>query len=271
MGFKSEVIGKENSDRENREWISEAFEEAGEEVKHEEEMVKRIREGLRKVLEENQKLTANDCCKLPNSEYKVRFIDPNQEPVYTRSRPIRKDEYERTMETIMGWIEKGWIRKLDKPNKWYSSVINVPKKSGGKVEGNKLRTCVDGRPVNKVCKGAEYNLPTAEQMFKKVQGYQIFSEFDIASAFIQIPMSEEAGLAYGFVAPNGEHYMWVRMAFGVKGACTHYQYQAERAVFECLDFTVVYVDNNLVYSNDEQEHIEQCKKVVSCFLTLVYG
>ena len=34
-------------------------------------------------------------------------------------------------------------------------------------------------------------------------------------------MSEEAGLAYGFVAPDGEHYMWVRMAFGVKGAHVH--------------------------------------------------
>ena len=81
---------------------------------------------------------------------------------------------------------------------------------------------------------------------------------------MQIPMSEEAGLAYGFVAPNGVSYMWVRMAFGVKGACTHYQLQGERAVFDCLDFTVVYVDNNLVHSNDVDEHIEQCKKVVRC-------
>ena len=45
-------------------------------------------------------------------------------------------------------------------------MINVPKKSGGRVEGDKLRTCIDGRPVNKLCKGVEYNLPTAEQMFK---------------------------------------------------------------------------------------------------------
>ena len=114
------------------------------------------------------------------------------------------------------------------------------------MEGDKLRTCIDGHPVNKLCKGVEYNLPTAEQMFRKVQGFSIFSEFDISSAFMQIPMSKEAGLAYGFVAPNGVSYMWVRMAFGVKGACTHYQLQGERAVFDCLDFTVVYVDNNLV-------------------------
>ena len=40
--------------------------------------------------------------------------------------------------------------------------------------------------------------------------------------------------------------------------------QGERAVFDCLDFTVVYVDNNLVHSNDVDEHIEQCKKVVRC-------
>ena len=53
--------------------------------------------------------------------------------------------------------------------------------------------------------------------------------------------------------------MWVRT-----GACTHYQLQGERAVFDCLDFTVVYVDNNLVHSNDVDEHIEQCKKVVRC-------
>ena len=65
-------------------------------------------------------------------------------------------------------------------------------------------------------------------------------------------------LAYGFVAPNGVSYMWVRMAFGVKGACTHYQLQGERAVFDCLDFTVMYVDNNLVHSND----------VLTCYVVL---
>ena len=100
MGFKSDVMNKCKSDEENLEWIKEAFEVMGEEIQHEELMAKKVESGLAEVLAENQKLTAEDCCKLPNSEYKIRFQDPDQVPVYTRSRPIPQHQYERAMETI---------------------------------------------------------------------------------------------------------------------------------------------------------------------------
>ena len=112
MGFKSDLINKCKSDEENLEWIKEAFEVMGEEIQHEELMAKKVESGLAEVLAENQKLTAEDCCKLPNSEYKIRFQDPDQVPVYTRSRPIPQHQYERTMETINSWEEKGWIKKI---------------------------------------------------------------------------------------------------------------------------------------------------------------
>ena len=89
----------------------------GEEIQHEELMAKKVESGLAEVLAENQKLTAEDCCQLPNSEYKIRFQDPDQVPVYTRSRPIPQHQYERTMETINSWEEKGWIKKLKTSNK----------------------------------------------------------------------------------------------------------------------------------------------------------
>ena len=39
-------------------------------------LAKKVESGLAE-LAENQKLTAEDCCKLPNSEYKIRFQDPD--------------------------------------------------------------------------------------------------------------------------------------------------------------------------------------------------
>ena len=63
-------------------------------------MVNKVQGELAEVLGENQKLTAKDFCKLPNSEYKIQFQDPDQVPVYTRSRPIPQHQFERTMVTI---------------------------------------------------------------------------------------------------------------------------------------------------------------------------
>ena len=61
----------------------------------------------------------------------------------------------------------------------------------------RIRLCSDGRHVNKMVRSPEGTLPTT-QMFERMAGSVIFSEFDISSAFLQLPIEEDASLAYGF-------------------------------------------------------------------------
>ena len=74
------------------------------------------------------------------------------------------------------WVKKGFVKKWDKDKKnlWNSPLLAVPKKSGGRVDPDDIRVCLDLRAVNALTKDPSNILPSPAELFECVWGCKIF-------------------------------------------------------------------------------------------------
>ena len=116
------------------------------------------------------------------------------------------------------WVKKGFVKKWDKDEKnlWNSPLLAVPKKSGGWVDPDDIRVCLDLRVVNALTKDPSNILPSPAELFECVRGAKYFTEIDLTEAYHHIVVSEKSQPLLGFLAPDKSQYVYVRMPFGRK-------------------------------------------------------
>ena len=125
--------------------------------------------------------------------------------------------------------EKGFVKKWnkDKKNLWNSPLLAVPKKSGGWMDPDDIRVCLDLRVVNALTKDPSNILPSPAELFEHVQGVKYFTEINLMEAYHHIVVLEKSQPLLGFLASDKSQYVSVRMPFGPKGAVMHFQVQEE--------------------------------------------
>ena len=86
-------------------------------------------------------------------------------------------------------MKKGFVKKWDKDEKnlWNSPLLAVPKKSGGRVDPDDIRVCLDLRAVNALTKDPSNILPSSTELF-----FFFFFEAD----FIQLVVLNLSHLNY---------------------------------------------------------------------------
>ena len=72
----------------------------------------------------------------------------------------------------------GVFEEVTQPTEWVSPMVVVPKQSGD------VRICVDYVHLNRSVKREHYQLPTAEELFAKMQGAKFFTSRDATSGFL---------------------------------------------------------------------------------------
>ena len=84
-------------------------------------------------------------------------------------------------------MKKGFVKKWDKDKKnlWNSPLLAVPKKSGGQVDPDDIRVCLDLRVVNALTKDPNNILPASAELFKCVQGVKYFTEINFFFFFLR--------------------------------------------------------------------------------------
>ncbi|GBM44476.1 Retrovirus-related Pol polyprotein from transposon 17.6 [Araneus ventricosus] len=65
----------------------------------------------------------------------------------------------------------GVIRKVEQPTEWVSNIVVID-------NPNKLRICIDPRPLNEAVKIPHYPIPSADRLMTNLQGSTVFSLFD---------------------------------------------------------------------------------------------
>nr|GFB47304.1 putative reverse transcriptase domain, viral movement protein [Tanacetum cinerariifolium] len=91
---------------------------------------------------------------------------------------------------------------------------------------------------------------------------KVLSKFDLLSGFWQLGIKPEDRLKTAFCIPD-HHYQWKVMPFGLKNAPSAFQ-KAMITIFEpILANTLVYIDDILLFSPDEQSHAELLSKFYS--------
>ena len=157
-------------------------------------------------------------------------------------------------------------------SKWASPIVVIPKKSApGKP--SKRRLCVDFRKVNELQQEvittgktksqiSIHPLPKIDEMYAKLKGAKVFSTIDLRSGYHHIALGKSSRAKTTFVTPFGK-YEFLMVPFGLAQAPAYFQLLMNK-VLKGLKFAMTYLDDIIIFSQDELQHLEHLEIVFSC-------
>ena len=184
-------------------------------------------------------------------------IDTDPEKGPTRQLPYRMGPIRRqaAAKEINSMLEKKVIEPAI--SEWASPIVLVPKKDG------QLRFCVDYRKLNEQTIADAYPLPRMDDCIDSLGDAKIFTTLDCNSGYWQIPVAEEDKDKTTFTSHMGT-YRFTRLPFGLKNAPATFQRALDMILSgvrwqSCL----IYLDDVIVFSSNEEEHLEQVDQVLN--------
>jgi hypothetical protein len=174
-------------------------------------------------------------------------LKPGTTPIYKTPNRMATPELAELKEHIKELLEKGFIHPSSSPCR--APMIFVPKKDGTQ------RLCVDYHTLNEVTIKNKYPLPRIDDLFDQLRGACVFSKIDFRSGYHQLKIRECDIPKTAFVSWYGL-YEYTVMSFGLTNAPAYFMYMMKNVFMEYLDkFVVVFIDDILVYSRCEEEHL----------------
>jgi hypothetical protein len=191
-------------------------------------------------------------------ERDVEFVielKPNTAPISRRSYRMPPNELAELKIQLQDLLEKGFIRPSSPP--WGCLAIFVKKKD------QTLRMCVDYRPLNEVTIKNKYPLPRIDILFDQLTGARVFSKIDLRSGYHQICIRPEDIPKTAFTTRYGL-FEYLVMSFRLTNAPVHFTYLMNSVFMPELDkFVVVFIDDILIYSKNEEEHAQHLRIVLT--------
>ena len=190
-------------------------------------------------------------------------------PVSSRPYTLPLKHYEWVQREIESLERAGVITKS--MSKWASPIVVVPRKSAPR-EPPKRRLCVDFRKVNELqqevitagkTKGqiSIHLLPKIDEMYAKLKGAKVFSTIDLRSGYHHIALGKSSRGKTAFVTPFGK-YEFLMVPFGLAQAPAYFQLLMNK-VLKGLKFAMTYLDDIIIFSQDESQHLEHLEIVFS--------
>ncbi|KAF4228200.1 hypothetical protein CNMCM8980_006938 [Aspergillus fumigatiaffinis] len=135
-------------------------------------------------------------------------------------------------------------------------VLFAPKKDGS------LRLCVDYRPLNAITIKDRYPLPLIHEIQDQIRGTKWFTKLDITDAYNHIRIADGDEWKTAFRTKFG-HFEYLVMPFGLTNAPASFQRFINEVLQEYLhSFVIVYLDDILIFSKKEEEHVEHVSRVL---------
>jgi hypothetical protein len=180
-------------------------------------------------------------------EFVIELV-PVTAPIFKRPYRMVANKLAELKEQLQELLDKGYIRPSASP--WGAPVIFVPKKDGTQ------RMCVNYRSLNKVTIKNKYPLPRIDDLFDQLKGGCVFSKIDLWSGYHQLKIRAIDIPKTTFITRYGL-YEYTIMSFGLTNAPAYFMYLMNKIFMEYLDkFMVVFIDNILIFSKNEEEHDE---------------
>jgi hypothetical protein len=130
-----------------------------------------------------------------------------------------------------------------------------------KKKDNSLRMCVDYRPLNAVTIKNKYPLSRIDILFDQLSKAKVFSKIDLRSGFHQIKIRPQDIPKTVFSTRYGL-YEYLVMSFILTNAPAYFMYLMNSVFMLELDkFVIVFIDDILIYSENEEDHAEHLRIV----------
>ncbi|CAF2175076.1 unnamed protein product [Rotaria magnacalcarata] len=117
-------------------------------------------------------------------------------------------------------------------------------------------------PVPK-CYPDNYPRPNMELALQTLGfGYNFFSKLDLKSEFWQFPINPQDRFKTAFITTFGL-YEWNVLPQGLRNAPPNFQRIMNNVLSSCIDFSLVYLDDIVIFSRTHHEHLIHLEKVLN--------
>jgi hypothetical protein len=121
---------------------------------------------------------------------------------------------------------------------------------------------MDYRSLNEVTIKNKYPLPRIDDLFDQLKRACVFSKMDFRSRYHQLKIRATDIPNTAFITRYGL-YEYTVMSFGLTNASAYFMYLMNKVFMEYLDkFMVVFIDDILIFSRNEEEHDEHLRLVL---------
>jgi hypothetical protein len=173
-------------------------------------------------------------------------LQPGTTPISKRPYRMPPAELAELKKRLQELLDKGFIYPSTSP--WGCPALFVKKDEC-------LRLCIDYCSLNAVTIKNKYPLPRIDVLFDQLVGSKVFSKIDLNSDCHQIKIRASDVPKTAFSTRYGL-YEYLVMSFGLTNAPAYFMYLMNSVFMPQLDkFVVVFIDDILVYSKNEEEHV----------------
>jgi Reverse transcriptase (RNA-dependent DNA polymerase) len=179
----------------------------------------------------------------------------DKKPPHRQLYQLSPAELRAAKEYIVDLLNQGKIRSSKSP---YGAPLFFVK------DGDKpLRGVVDYRALNRITKPNNASLPRSDEMFDRLGGARVFSKLDLKTGFHQIRIRPEDIEKTAFNTKYGQ-FEYLVMPMGLCNGPETFQTLMNEIFYDCIDeFLVVYMDDLLVFSKNEEDHLKHLNTVLS--------
>ena len=181
------------------------------------------------------------------------------EPFKERFRRITPPLMDEVHQHIQEMLDGGTIRPSQSP--WCNAMVLVRKKDGS------LWFCIDFRRLNARTKKDAYPLLHMQETMESMVGALHFSCMDLKSGFWQVKMAEESRQYTAFTVGSMGVYEFLCMPYGLCNTPATFQRLMQNCLGELnLMYALIYLDNVIVYSKTEEEHLVRLRAILERFM-----
>ena len=182
-------------------------------------------------------------------------LQPGAKPPQQRTYRMSPAQLAEVQKQLASYIDKGWVRPS-------SSEFGAPVIFAAKADGS-LRFCVDYRALNAITIKDRYPLPRVDELLDQLYGAKYFTSLDLWQGYHQCRIHPDDIHKTAFRTRYGQFEFTV-LPFGLTNAPSSFMRLMNNVLSEYLDsFVVVYLDDVLIYSKTEEEHLQHINMVLS--------